>query len=368
MRLLRQSALLSLIVIVSVAGWYVLNREPAGEEGGRRESPPVPVVAVAARLGPITDRIESVGTARAAESVIITVRQRGTIDTIAFTPGADVAAGDVLASLEATVEQAERDEVRAQRDELQRGLDRAVSLAQRGTVPQARVDELRDQVRAADARLAASQARLAEYTIRAPFAGRVGLRQVSPGAQVEPGTPITTLDDTDPILIEFSVPEIAIGALVPGLPVVALTPAWPDHIFIGQLDEIDTRVDPVSRSVAVRATFPNTEERLRPGMFLTVQLETGVQRDAILVPEEAVLPQGVRQFVYVVSDGKAIRTEVTLGRREPGIVQVEAGLSPGELVVVEGLQKVRDGRAVVLQEATGSGGATSADGTGEGGA
>jgi membrane fusion protein (multidrug efflux system) len=176
----------------------------------------------------------------------------------------------------------------------------------------------------------------------------VGLRRVSVGALVGPATVITTLDDTDPIKLDFDVPETALGRLAVGLPVVARSAAWPDSAFEGEVASIDTRVDPVSRTVKVRARVPNPRGLLRPGMFLTVNL---LRRDvtALMVPEQAIVPEQSEQFVFVVGeDGTVQKRRVATGRRRPGQVEVLTGLEAGETVVAEGTQKVQPGTAVEI--------------------
>jgi len=182
--------------------------------------------------------------------------------------------------------------------------------------------------------------------IRAPFAGRVGLRRVSPGSYVTPNTVITTLDDTDVMKLDFDVPETALSRLGHGLPVVAHSAAWPDEAFEGQVDTIDTRVDPVSRTVTVRALLDNASGRLRPGMFLTATL---LRQDvtALVVPEQALVPEQSTQYVLVVGAGGVVeKRRVETGRRRPGQVEIRSGLAAGEVVIAEGTQKATAGEPV----------------------
>jgi len=196
------------------------------------------------------------------------------------------------------------------------------------------------------ARMDAARARLADTYIRAPFAGRVGLRRVSLGALVTPGTVITTLDDTNTIKVDFAVPEMQLGSLARGQKVVARTSAYPGRDFSGTVASIDSRVDAATRSVVVRATVPNRDGALKPGMFMTVEL-TQDERPALVIPEEALVPEQARQFVFVAKNGVADKREVTLGRREPGFVEITDGLAAGEAVVIEGTLKLRHGTPVI---------------------
>jgi membrane fusion protein (multidrug efflux system) len=306
--------------------------------------PPI-VVAAAARLSfPLT--VEALGTARASESVEIRPRISQTVTAIHFEEGQQVAAGAVLVELENAEAEADVAEARASLVDSQSKYERGKELYALELTSEAELEQLEARRKADQAALAAAEARLAETVVRAPFAGRLGLRRISAGALVTPGTVITTLDDTHVIKLDFDVPETALSLLGVDLPVTARSAAWPEEEFRGKVASVDTRVDPVSRSVTVRALVPNPRGLLRPGMFLTVTL---LKDDitALLIPEEAVVPEQSRHFVLVVGEDDVVaRREVKLGRRRPGAVEVTAGLTAGERVVVEGTQRVHDGDRV----------------------
>jgi len=193
-----------------------------------------------------------------------------------------------------------------------------------------------------------AQKRLADTVVRAPFAGRLGLRRVSIGSLVDTDTVITTLDDTHIIKVDFDLPEIFLSRLQPGLKVLAHSAAYPDHAFEGAVSSVDTRVDPVSRTVKVRSEMPNTGGHLRPGMFLTVNLLKD-DIDALVIPERALIPERSSQFVFVVGDSELVeKRAVQIGRRRPGEVEILSGLSEGETVIVDGTQKAREGQAVSI--------------------
>jgi membrane fusion protein (multidrug efflux system) len=172
------------------------------------------------------------------------------------------------------------------------------------------------------------------------------------GTLISPGSVITTLDDTSVIKLDFSVPENFLATLREGLVVRATAPAFPGRAFAGKVASIDSRVDQATRSVTVRALLANEDGALRPGMFLNVALAND-EREALVIPEEALTPEAERQYVFVVADGKAERREVRIGGRRPGTVEILAGLAAGEQVVIEGTQKVRDGSVVRAAERTG---------------
>jgi len=307
------------------------------------------IVAEAERVSfPLS--VEALGTAGANESVEIRPQIAETVVAIVFEEGQQVETGDVLVELRNSEALAQVAAARAVLVDSEAKYRRAERMLESQLVAESELEALRARRDADQAALDAAEARLAETVVRAPFAGRVGLRRVSLGSLVNPSTVITTLDDTDPIKLDFDVPETALGLLAEGLPVEAVSAAWPDTVFEGTVASIDTRVDPVSRTVTVRALVPNRGRLLRPGMFLTVRL---LRRDvtALMIPEQALIPEQSRQFVLVVGeDGIVEKREVRAGRRRPGAVEILSGLDGGEVVVVEGTQKARAGDAVEIQD------------------
>lgn len=306
------------------------------------------VVVAPARELPFALTVEAVGNASANESVEIRPKITERITRIHFIEGAAVESDQKLVELENAEALAAVAAARAAEAEASSQLRRAQELARTRAISASEIEQLTARRDADRAALDAARARLADTVIRAPFAGRVGLRRVSPGALVAPATLITTLDDTRTIKLDFAVPEAVLSRLAAGLEVQARSVAWPDEIFVGTVTAVDTRIDPVSRTVTVRAAIPNDEFRLRPGMFLTVTL---LKRDviALVIPEEAIVPEQSRQFVFVVGDNDIVaKREIRTGRRRPGQVEVLDGINAGERVITEGTQKARDGRPVTI--------------------
>jgi membrane fusion protein (multidrug efflux system) len=366
MRIAVQALVVVGLGAAGAAGWYAFQQWGApstATANPARVSAPVPVEVIAARSGTVREAVESVGTARANESVTITAKQTGNVAAINFIEGGKVQAGAVLIDLEARERRADVDQSRAdleqsraQRDEVRQRLDRARQLKGTGSVTEARLDELESQLRAADGRIRANEAkvramdaRLDENRITAPFEGRVGLRQVSLGALVQPGTMITTLDDVSKIKLDFAVPENFLGKVKPGLRVLAHTSAFTGRPFEGVVSVVDSRVDPATRAVRVNALFENADEALKPGMFLNVELALAERHDAVIVPEETLIAEGGRQYLLVVTDGRAERREVRIGQRLQGEVEVASGLKPGEPVIARGIQKVRHNQPVAAR-------------------
>jgi membrane fusion protein (multidrug efflux system) len=200
------------------------------------------------------------------------------------------------------------------------------------------------------------RSQLSDRVITAPFDGVLGMRQVSPGSLVTPGTPIATLDDISLIKLDFTVPERFIAVITRGQDVTARSETYPDRDFAGKVASVDSRIDPVTRSVTVRAELPNPDRLLRPGMLMTVAVFLE-PRQAVVVPEIAVVQVGTESFVYRVNaDHTVARAKVTLGSRREGEVELRSGLSPGDRIVTEGIVKLRDGMQVV-EAASGADGA-----------
>ncbi|HKK52692.1 MAG TPA: efflux RND transporter periplasmic adaptor subunit, partial [Myxococcota bacterium] len=221
--------------------------------GAGSERPPTPVVVSTPFEYEFADRIEALGTARANESVVITANVTETVARVHFESGQQVAAGALLVELESTEERAQLAEARANRADARLRFERVADLAKRGTESQSRYDEVRTAFEAAEARVAELEARLSDRRLRSPFAGVLGLREVSPGTLVQPGDRITTLDDIDRIKLDFSVPETFLSILRTGLDIRTESAAYPERIFPGRITAIDSRVDPGTRAVRVRA-------------------------------------------------------------------------------------------------------------------
>lgn len=305
----------------------------------------VDVITAPATIKPLGVEIEAVGTARANESVEVTSKQSNTVTAIRFKEGGRVRKGDILVELDSAEARAALAEAEAALAESQNNFKRSRDLFTQQALSISQLDLIESTLKGNQARVDAAKARLADTIIRASFDGNTGLRRVSVGSLVSPGTVITTLDDASLIKLDFTVPETYLYVLARGLPVTARTAGLPGREFEGQVSQIDSRVDPVTRSITVRAELPNPDGLLRPGMFMTVKLQ-GAVTPSLLVPEGAIVPEQGRTFVFVVEDGQATRREVTLGKRRPGEVEIVAGLEEHERVVVEGTQNLRDGGPV----------------------
>ncbi len=311
-------------------------------------------------VGVITEMAEAVGTTRAFESVVINSRVSGIIEAISFTEGANVQLGQELLRLDGAERRADWEAAKAaitqeeaKRNELKTKLDRAVQLRRSGAGTEALVEDLTAQVKTSDsaiqnaiARERAAQARMNDMVVRAPFSGRVGIRNVSVGSFLQTSTNITTLDDISKVRLDFQVPENLLARIRAGAAVRASTAAFGARVFSGEVAVVDTRIDPVTRSVKLTGIVDNTELLLRPGMFMNVSLEVARRPDALLIPEEAIVGEGPLQVAFAVVDNKVERRVLKVGQREDGKVEVLEGLKSGEQIVVRGVQRVRAGLTV----------------------
>ena len=292
------------------------------------------------------DLVESVGTAKANESVDLTAKATETIGSISFEDGQKVPKGYILAELTNREQTADLNAARASLNELERALSRSKELAAKGYVTGANLDAAKAARDSAAARVTATQSRITDRTIRAPFAGVLGLRKVSVGTLVRPGDLITTLDDISKIKVDFTVPEAQLSAIKKGGSVRAIVAAFPERKFSGTIESIDTRIDPVSRTISVRAIIPNTDGALMPGMLMTMGIESN-KRTALAVPEQSLVPIESKQYVFIVAADKTVeRREVKTGTREPGFVEILSGARIKENVVVDGTLRLRPGATV----------------------
>ncbi len=317
---------------------------------------PVEVLTATPATKPLAVEIEAVGTARANEAVEVTSKVSNQVTAIRFQEGSYVKAGQVLVELDNDEAKATLAEAEANLAESERHLARTRDLAARQALSVSELDQIESTVKANRAKVEGARARLADTVIRAGFSGRTGFRRISVGSVVNAGTVITTLDDSSIIKLDFTIPDTFLFALRPGLPVVAGTAGLRGRTFEGKITNLDSRVDPVTRSMFVRAEIPNRDGVLKPGMFMTVTLQGDVM-SALVVPEAAVVPEQGRTFVFVVDGAVAHKREVTTGRRKLGEVEIVKGLKEGERFVVEGTQNLRD-RAEVHDQTSADKGVT----------
>jgi membrane fusion protein (multidrug efflux system) len=352
----RQTLTVAAIVLAALAGaaWWLLGGSKSGAgAGGPQAARTVAVVTTSPVKKEFAHEVEALGTVRANESVDVTAKVADRVAAIHFTEGQQVRKGQVLVELDSAEARADLAAAEAAERDSRSQYKRSQELYQTRALSEAQLEQLQATMLANEARVAAAQSRVNDRIISAPFSGRVGLRNVSLGGLVSPGAVITTLDDLSVVKLDFSVPEVFLATLQPGLTVSASSGAYPGQSFSGRVASVDTRVDPTTRSVAIRALIDNRDGRLRPGMFMTLKL-VRMEGEALMLPEQAIVPENERHYVFVVADGRAQKREVTIGRRRPGEVEILEGLTPEDQVVVEGTLNLREGSAVRVQASAGA--------------
>ena len=342
-----------LIVIAGLAygGYEAWSRYGATEEvaSAPRPSRPATVELATSKMRSMAQTVEAVGTTRARQSVAIVPEADGRVIEMLLVPGQDVSQDDVLVRLDADIQRADLAEAKARVIERQQALERVEQLIGSAAVSQATLEDTTARLAEARAQLDRAEQRFANRTITAPFSGVVGLPEIDPGAWIDAGETITTLDDLSDVEIEFSLPETLFATVRIGQHVTARSAAFPGRNFDGQITALDSRIEPISRSFRTRAVIPNPDRLLPAGMFMSLTL-TLSETNAVVVPEEAVVFQAAETYVFAAIDGVAVRMRVETGQRRDGWVALHSGLEEGVEVVVRGLQQVKDGKAIRVLE------------------
>ena len=314
--------------------------------GQQKSGEPTPVKTAAVTRATLNVEVTAVGTLRADENVVIRSEIAGRVAAIHFKEGQTVRQNEPLITLDQAEYQAQLASSAAQLALEESSFRRLQDLDRKNLTSQQNLDEARARLDAARAQHELNRVRLDKTVIRAPFDGTVGLRQVSPGAYVKPGDDIANLESLGAIKLDFRAPETYLARLRAGQTLTVRVDAWPDQPFEGTIYAIEPGVDEETRTVLLRARLPNKGNKLRPGLFARVALILEQRENALVVPEQAIVPIGQKTFVYRVVDGKAAMTPVKLGLRRPGQVEIVEGVDAGDEVVTDGQLKIRDGAAV----------------------
>jgi membrane fusion protein (multidrug efflux system) len=316
------------------------------------QSKATPVIVTVVEHKAIVDEVEALGTLRANESVDLTATVTELVTVINFKDGERVKKGEVLVEMDTSEEVAEYAEEQSRLNEARRQVKRLEPLTKKGAASQSILDERQREFETAKARMQAIQSRIDERRIVAPFDGVVGLRNISVGALVQPGTMITTIDDDSVMKLDFSVPSVFLSTIAPGIDIEARAHAFRDKVFEGTIASVDSRIDPVTRSIKVRAILENPDRILKPGLLMSVVLEKD-PREALVVPEEAMILESNKFFVLVVVENQETTTvemrEIKIGQRRRGEVEVLSGLNDGELIVIHGTTRARPGMPVEVK-------------------
>ena len=351
------AAVLAMIAAAAAGYWAGSQRKAAGPGTASVTAPsatagtPMVVEATKVMLVALPQTITAVGSLRSDESVTVRPEIAGRISAILFREGQQVARGMTLVRLDPAINQAEVQQARANLKLAQTKYDRAVDLSQRNFISGQAKDEAENNLRVAEAALALADAHLAKTEIKAPFSGVIGLRVVSVGDYVKEGADIVNLEAIDPLKVDFRVPEIYLTQVQVGQTLTVALDALPGKPFDGKVFAVNPLVDAAGRAIVIRAIVRNSDTSLRPGMFARVRLITRDDRKALVVPEQAIVPQGDEQYVFRVVGGKAARVKVEIGQRRDAKVEVLKGLGPDDVVVTAGHLKLREGTPVTIANA-----------------
>lgn len=321
----------------------------AGRSKGAERA--IAVEAAKVRGSTTTTDIRAIGSLQSDESVQITTEIAGRVEELSFAEGSTVEAGAVLVKLDESLAQAEVADAKARYDLAEANNARAKQLSRTGNVTEKAIDEATANFETARAALELQRVRLAKHVIKAPFAGRVGLRKVSPGAFIAVGTPIVNIEKIDVVKIDFKLPELFLPSVKEGQTVDVTVDALPQRTFTGEIYAIDPQVDVNGRALQLRARLPNPDNLLRPGLFARLLVRGKQTREVVLAPESAIVPRSGETYVFRIDNGKAIEVKVKLGERKGAEVEIVEGLSPNAEVVTAGQVKLRNGTAVEIVDA-----------------
>ena len=334
----------ALIATVLAACASAESNNGASEGDGPRG---LPVEVAAARTDTVVDAIVATGGIEAMQSIQLRPEVEGRLVGILVREGSEVGRGTPLFKIDDAELKAQVARLEAERDLAQQALERTRRLIEQNASAEADLEQAEANARSTQAQLELMQVRLDRTLVRAPFRGLIGERSVSVGDYVSTSTRLVSLQTVDPQRAVFSVPERYAQRLEEGQRVTFRVAALPNTEFTGVVDFVDPVVELPARTIRVKAEVQNPDRLLRPGMFIEARLATDVRPDAVIIPEDAILPLAGETLVYVVTEGTAQRRPVELGVRLPGFVEIKNGVEPGEQVVVGGLERLSDGAPVI---------------------
>ena len=342
--------------IASVGGMKFFQIREAMAQQGSFQPPPEAVTTVVAKAEPWSATINAIGTVVAANGVTVSADMPGLVESIAFESGQRVNRGDVLVRLDTKQERAQLEAANAQLQLSRVELGRAQQMVPQGVIPQSALDQASAQYKQAEARVGEIRASIERKTIRAPFSGTLGIRQIDLGQYLAGGAPIVSLQALQPVFVDFSVPQQDVGRLTAGS-AVTVTSEGLSEPEIGKISAVDAVIDESTRNARVRATFDNAAQRLKPGMFVEARLDRGTATSAVTLPASAISYAPFGDSVFIVEDvtgpdGKSYRGVrqqfVKHGGTRGDQVAVISGVKPGEEVVSSGVFKLRPGAAVAV--------------------
>ena len=339
------------LVIGGIFGFKMYQGMLMQQKMANRQPPPVTVTTTEATTARWQPKLHAVGSLTAVEGVAIQADMAGRVERIGFESGQEVAEGDLLVAQDISTEEAELDRLQAERDLAETQLQRQRELAQRDQTSEAAVDEAEAEVASLEAQIAAKRAVIAKKRIRAPFAGRLGRRQVDRGQVLSPGQELVSLQALAPLFVDFELPQRELNRVAKGMTVAVAVDTYPDRRFEAEIAAVEPKVAQETRNFGVRARLANEDRALRPGMFADVHVELPQRRDRITLPQTAVMSDPYGESVFVVEAGEGdtptvSKRAVTTGARRGDQVAIADGLEPGETVVTSGQLKLDEGARV----------------------
>jgi len=346
-----------LLVLAGLVGIKMQQGKALAAAGKNFVPPPETISSAVVMEEKWQETLSAIGSVVAVQGVTVTPEIPGTVREITFESGAVVGKGDLLVRLDTSSEEAQLRSLEAQVQWAKVSLDRQSALRTNQLISQSDLDSADAAWKQAVANADATRATIEKKTIRAPFAGRLGIRQINLGQYLDAGKPIVSLQALSPVYADFSLPQQELGQLKPGMRVRLTTDTYAGREFEGTLLAINPELDSSTRSVSLRATFENADQALRPGMYAKLEVLLPQQRPVLVIPATSVLSQPYGDSVYVIEpkagqnggkDGLTVRQQfVRTGRARGDLITIESGLKPGERVVSAGVFKLRNGMSVV---------------------
>jgi membrane fusion protein (multidrug efflux system) len=340
------------LIFGGIFGWKYVQ---AQRQQALQSQPPPPVTVSSAKVTVMSwqPTLSAVGSIVAVNGTDVTTEIAGKVNRLLFDSSEKVAKGDTLLQLDDTVDRAELEGLKADMRLAAIQFKRNARLLPKHAVSQSAYDEAKARYESAQAKVASQQALISKKTIRAPFPGLLGIREVNLGQYLSPGTKIVQLQQLSPIFVDYALPERYFDQLQDGQTIQVAVSAYPGESFAGKITAVDAAVNPATRSIQVRATLQNRDGRLRPGMFAEVTVEQGKPRQVLTIPRTAVSYNPYGDFVFIIKDGKdgpkvVQRTQITTGAIQQGRVEIVKGLEIGQQVVQAGQQKLRNGQPIQI--------------------
>lgn len=332
------------LLLVALIGWRQM-RNAAAEPV---PPAPVPVVAKKVEPQPVPAFLEAVGSLQAVRQVMLAPETPGRVVAIRFEAGSQVRSGELLVQLDDAPERADRAAAKARADFARIQLERSKELAPSGAESRSILEQRQAEHDQAVAAVRQLDARIAQKAVRAPFSGEIGIRRINPGQYLNAGEPVASLVDLDRLYVNFNVPQQELAKLREGQSVRVITDAWPDRVFTAKVNAVEPMVSNDTRNVSVQAIIDNKDRALRPGMYVTAQLELPAEKNAIVVPATALQTSASGDSVMVVKNGAAAVVPVRAGRRVGEAVVIARGLQPGDTVITEGQLRLQPGAKVSI--------------------